>query len=79
MHGSADDVVPIEHARDLAAAGGDTVEVRIVVNGPHGCATTRVRSRAFWVGSTARSLRSGPSLLRAALRFNTSSSISSRS
>jgi alpha/beta superfamily hydrolase len=35
MHGSADDVVPIEHARDLAAAGGETVEVRIVVNGPH--------------------------------------------
>jgi uncharacterized protein len=35
VHGSADDVVPIDDARLLAEAGGDTVDLRIVANGPH--------------------------------------------
>jgi len=35
VHGTADDVVPFDDARMLAAAGGDCVEFRRVVNGPH--------------------------------------------
>jgi putative redox protein len=35
VHGSEDDVVPVEHARRLAAAGGPNVDLRIVQNGPH--------------------------------------------
>ena len=35
VHGSADDVVPVEDARDLAEAAGAAVELRIVANGPH--------------------------------------------
>src|SRR5438445_390697 len=34
VHGSADDVVPVDDARRLAAAGGDCVDLRIVANGP---------------------------------------------
>jgi putative redox protein len=34
VHGSADDVVPVDDARALADAGRD-VELRIVANGPH--------------------------------------------
>ena len=35
VHGSADDVVPVEDARRLADAAGSFVELRIVANGPH--------------------------------------------
>src|SRR4029077_132079 len=35
VHGSADDVVPVEDARRLADAAGAFVELRIVANGPH--------------------------------------------
>jgi putative redox protein len=35
VHGSADDVVPVDDARMLAEAGGDNVDLRIVANGPH--------------------------------------------
>jgi uncharacterized protein len=35
VHGSADDVVPVSDARELAAAADDQVELRIVQNGPH--------------------------------------------
>jgi putative redox protein len=35
MHGSADDVVPVDDAREFAAAGGEGVELRIVANGAH--------------------------------------------
>jgi len=35
VHGSADDVVPVEDGRRLAAAAGPNVEVRIITNGPH--------------------------------------------
>jgi uncharacterized protein len=35
MHGTADDVVPLEHARLLADAALDCVEVRFVANGAH--------------------------------------------
>jgi putative redox protein len=35
VHGSADDVVPVEDARQLAVAAGSFVELRIVANGPH--------------------------------------------
>ena len=35
LHGSADDVVPVDDARRLAAAGGECVDLRIVANGPH--------------------------------------------
>ncbi len=35
LHGSADDVVPVDDARFLAEAGGDGVDLRIVANGPH--------------------------------------------
>lgn len=35
VHGSDDDVVPVEDARRLAGAGGDCVELRIVANAPH--------------------------------------------
>jgi putative redox protein len=35
VHGSADDVVPVEDARMLADAAGKHVELRIVANGPH--------------------------------------------
>ena len=35
VHGSADDVVPVDDARRLADAGGDCVDLRIVANGPH--------------------------------------------
>ena len=35
VHGSADDVVPVEDARRLADAAGGNVELRIVANGPH--------------------------------------------
>ncbi|MFM7225898.1 MAG: alpha/beta hydrolase family protein [Actinomycetota bacterium] len=35
VHGSDDDVVPVEDARRLAAAAGAQVEVRIIPNGPH--------------------------------------------
>ena len=35
VHGSADDVVPVDDARALAAAAGPSVEVRIIPNGPH--------------------------------------------
>ena len=35
VHGSADDVVPVDDARRLADAGGDCIELRIVANGPH--------------------------------------------
>jgi uncharacterized protein len=35
VHGSADDVVPVDDARKLADAAGDCVELRIVANGPH--------------------------------------------
>jgi uncharacterized protein len=35
VHGSADDVVPVDDARQLAAAGGDCVDLRIVANGQH--------------------------------------------
>lgn len=35
MHGSDDDVVPIEDARRLAAAGGGCVEMRVVEHGAH--------------------------------------------
>ena len=35
VHGSADDVVPLEHARMLAAAANDDVELRVVQKGPH--------------------------------------------
>ncbi|MGQ0823965.1 MAG: alpha/beta hydrolase family protein [Actinomycetota bacterium] len=34
IHGSADDVVPVDDASQLADAGGD-VELRVVPNGPH--------------------------------------------
>jgi len=32
---SADDVVPLEDARPARGAGGDSVDFRIVANGPH--------------------------------------------
>src|SRR5262249_59667608 len=35
VHGSADDVVPVDDARLLADASGDEVDLRIVANGPH--------------------------------------------
>jgi alpha/beta superfamily hydrolase len=35
VHGSADDVVPVDDARRLAEAGGESVDLRIVANGPH--------------------------------------------
>ena len=35
VHGSDDDVVPVEDARALEDAGGEGVELRIVANGPH--------------------------------------------
>jgi putative redox protein len=35
VHGRADDVVPVDDARRLAAASGDNVELRILPNGPH--------------------------------------------
>jgi putative redox protein len=35
VHGSADDVVPVDDARRLGAAGGDCVDLRIVANGAH--------------------------------------------
>lgn len=35
VHGTADDVVPIENARRLASAGGGNVELRAVPNGAH--------------------------------------------
>jgi putative redox protein len=35
VHGSADDVVPVDHARQLAEAAGSNVELRIVANGAH--------------------------------------------
>ncbi|MCU1426488.1 MAG: Alpha/beta hydrolase family [Actinomycetia bacterium] len=35
VHGSADDVVPVSNARELAAAADEQVELRIVQNGPH--------------------------------------------
>jgi len=35
VHGTADDVVPFDDARLLAAAGGGCVEVRLVPNGAH--------------------------------------------
>jgi putative redox protein len=35
VHGSADDVVPVEDARLLAEAAGADLELRIVQNGPH--------------------------------------------
>jgi putative redox protein len=35
VHGTADDVVPVEDARTLAEAGGDGVELRLVPNAPH--------------------------------------------
>ena len=35
VHGSADDVVPVEDARLLADAAGESASLRIVVNGPH--------------------------------------------
>jgi uncharacterized protein len=35
VHGTADDVVPVEDARRLSKAGGACVESRIVQNGPH--------------------------------------------
>jgi uncharacterized protein len=35
VHGSADDVVPVDDARLLAEVGGDGVDLRIVANGPH--------------------------------------------
>ncbi len=35
MHGSADDVVPVEDARALSDAADDGVELRIVANGAH--------------------------------------------
>ncbi|MDP9337127.1 MAG: prolyl oligopeptidase family serine peptidase [Actinomycetota bacterium] len=35
VHGSADDVVPVDDARRLSVAGGDCVDLRIVANGAH--------------------------------------------
>jgi fermentation-respiration switch protein FrsA (DUF1100 family) len=35
VHGSADDVVPVEDARLLLDAGGEAVDLRIVANGAH--------------------------------------------
>jgi uncharacterized protein len=35
VHGSADDVVPVDDARLLVEEGGDGVDLRIVANGPH--------------------------------------------
>jgi len=35
VHGSADDVVPVDDARRLAEAAGVSAELRIVANGPH--------------------------------------------
>jgi len=35
VHGSEDDVVPIDDARKLEVIGGESVEMRIVPNGPH--------------------------------------------
>jgi putative redox protein len=35
VHGSDDDVVPDDDARRLAEAGGKSVELRIIANGPH--------------------------------------------
>jgi putative redox protein len=35
VHGSADDVVPIDDARQLQEVAGDCVEMRVVPNGPH--------------------------------------------
>jgi uncharacterized protein len=35
VHGSADDVVPVDDARELSAAANHEVELRIVQNGPH--------------------------------------------
>jgi putative redox protein len=35
VHGSADDVVPVDDARRLADAAGSCVALRIVANGPH--------------------------------------------
>jgi putative redox protein len=35
VHGSADDVVPVDDARALADAGGKCIELRIVAKGPH--------------------------------------------
>jgi putative redox protein len=35
VHGSADDVVPVDDARRFADVGGPCVELRVVANGPH--------------------------------------------
>ena len=35
VHGSADDVVPLDEARRLADAAGPSVELRVIVNGAH--------------------------------------------
>ena len=35
VHGSADDVVPVDDARELAGVGGDQVELRVIANGAH--------------------------------------------
>jgi pimeloyl-ACP methyl ester carboxylesterase len=35
VHGSDDDVVPLEHARSLAAIAGPSAELRIVLHGAH--------------------------------------------
>ena len=35
VHGDDDDVVPVEDARRLAEAGGKSIELRIIVHGPH--------------------------------------------
>lgn len=35
VHGSDDDVVPVGDVRELAEAGGKSVEMRIVASGPH--------------------------------------------
>jgi putative redox protein len=35
VHGSADDVVPVDDAREFAGVGGDQVELRVIANGAH--------------------------------------------
>lgn len=35
VHGQDDEVVPVQHARDLAAAGGEAVELRVLAGAGH--------------------------------------------
>ena len=60
VHGSADDVVPVEDARELADAAGDCVELRIVANGPHRLRHDPARWPRSWAGSTTRTPEARP-------------------